>query len=45
MKASAFSQLAPDLDEAIDRAHAEGLAYMILDGILIPIDRCAEQDR
>jgi hypothetical protein len=34
---------APDLPEALDRAHAEGLAYVILDGTLIPIDRCAEQ--
>ncbi|WP_440074349.1 HARBI1 family protein [Streptosporangium sp. OZ121] len=34
---------APDLHEALDRAHTEGLAYVILDGTLIPIDRCAEQ--
>ncbi|WP_285780849.1 transposase family protein [Microtetraspora sp. NBRC 13810] len=34
---------APDLPEALDRAQAEGLAYVILDGTLIPIDRCAEQ--
>ncbi|MGW5154429.1 transposase family protein [Nonomuraea wenchangensis] len=34
---------APDLHEALDRAHAEGLAFVILDGTLIPIDRCAEQ--
>jgi hypothetical protein len=34
---------APDLHEALDRAEAEGLAYVILDGTLISIDRCAEQ--
>ncbi|WP_170223621.1 hypothetical protein [Nonomuraea turkmeniaca] len=34
---------APDLSEALDRAQAEGLPYVILDGALIPIDRCAEQ--
>ncbi|GAA4537145.1 IS5-like element IS470 family transposase [Nonomuraea ferruginea] len=34
---------APDLHEALDRAQAAGLAYVILDGTLIPIDRCAEQ--
>ncbi|MFC7590966.1 transposase family protein [Nonomuraea antimicrobica] len=34
---------APDLHETLDRAHAEGLAYVILDGTLVPIDRCAEQ--
>ncbi|TDC91033.1 IS5/IS1182 family transposase [Nonomuraea deserti] len=34
---------APDLHEALDRAQAEGLAYVILDGTLIGIDRCAEQ--
>lgn len=34
---------APDLHEALDRAQADGLAYVILDGTLIPTDRCAEQ--
>lgn len=34
---------APDLHDALNRAHADGLAYVILDGTLIPIDRCAEQ--
>lgn len=34
---------APDLHHALDRAHAERMAYVILDGTLIPIDRCAEQ--
>ncbi|MFB4282334.1 transposase family protein [Nonomuraea sp. MTCD27] len=34
---------APDLHEALDHAQAEGLAYyVILDGTLIPTDRCAE---
>ncbi|MEV4090578.1 transposase family protein [Nonomuraea fuscirosea] len=34
---------APDLHAALDRAQADGLAYVILDGTLIPTDRCAEQ--
>ncbi|MEV5501609.1 transposase family protein [Nonomuraea fuscirosea] len=34
---------APDLHDALNRAHADGLAYVILDGTLISIDRCAEQ--
>ncbi|MEV4115469.1 transposase family protein [Nonomuraea sp. NPDC049695] len=34
---------APDLHEALDRAQDDGLAHVILDGTLIPIDRCAEQ--
>lgn len=34
---------APNLHEALNRAQADGLAYVILDGTLIPIDRCAEQ--
>lgn len=34
---------APDLHEVLDRAQADGLAYVILDGTLISIDRCAEQ--
>ncbi|MDP9866028.1 MULTISPECIES: transposase family protein [Streptosporangium] len=34
---------APNLHEALDRAQAEQLAYVIMDGILIPTDRCAEQ--
>ncbi|MEV4362734.1 transposase family protein [Nonomuraea sp. NPDC049625] len=38
-----LSAQAPDLHEALDRAQAEGLAYVILDATLIPIDRCAEQ--
>ncbi|MEU7000686.1 IS5/IS1182 family transposase, partial [Nonomuraea sp. NPDC046570] len=34
---------APDLPEALDRAQADELPYVILDGTLVPIDRCAEQ--
>ncbi|MGW4412656.1 transposase family protein [Nonomuraea sp. NPDC004702] len=34
---------APDPSEALDRAHTEGLAFVILDGTLIPIDRRAER--
>ncbi|MEV0633367.1 transposase family protein [Nonomuraea wenchangensis] len=34
---------APDLHEALDRAQADELAYVILDGTLIATDRCAEQ--
>lgn len=34
---------APNLHEALDRAQAAGLAYVILDGTLIPTNRCAEQ--
>jgi len=31
---------APDLTEALDRVHAEGWAYVILDGTLVDTDRC-----
>jgi hypothetical protein len=34
---------APDLHEALERARADGLAYVIMDGTLLPADRCAEQ--
>jgi hypothetical protein len=34
---------APDLHEALARARADGLAYVILDGTLVSADRCAEQ--
>ncbi|WP_442945773.1 hypothetical protein [Nonomuraea sp. LPB2021202275-12-8] len=34
---------APNLHDALNRAQADGLAYVILDGTLIGIDRCAEQ--
>jgi hypothetical protein len=32
-----------DLHEALERAQAEGHAYLTLDGTLLPMDRCAEQ--
>ncbi|WP_127932553.1 HARBI1 family protein [Nonomuraea polychroma] len=38
-----FAVQAPDLPEALERAQAEGLSHVILDGTLIPIDRCVEQ--
>lgn len=34
---------APDLPEVLDRAEAQGMAFVILDGTLITIDRCGEQ--
>ncbi|MGH3381203.1 MAG: transposase family protein [Actinoallomurus sp.] len=34
---------APDLHEALDRARDDGHAYVIMDGTLLPADRCAEQ--
>jgi hypothetical protein len=34
---------APNLHETLDRAQVGGLAYVILDGTLIPIDRRAGQ--
>ena len=33
---------APALPEALDRARQDGLAYVILDGTIIPADRCRE---
>jgi DDE superfamily endonuclease len=33
---------APDLRQALERARGEGLAYVILDGKIIPADRCKE---
>ena len=33
---------APDLREALERAKGEGLAHVILDGKIIPCDRCKE---
>jgi DDE superfamily endonuclease len=33
---------APDLREALERAKGEGLAHVILDGKVIPCDRCKE---
>jgi hypothetical protein len=34
---------APDLHEALERAEAEGLPHVILDGKIIPADRCREK--
>lgn len=34
---------APDLHEALNRAHADGLAYLIMDGTLVSADRCLIQ--
>ncbi|ROO88261.1 DDE superfamily endonuclease [Actinocorallia herbida] len=34
---------APDLHDALDRARADGHAYLIMDGTLMSADRCAEQ--
>ena len=34
---------APDLRQALDRARAEGFPHVILDGTVIPADRCKEQ--
>ena len=33
---------APDLHQALERAHGEGLTHVILDGKIIPADRCKE---
>ncbi|WP_424923252.1 transposase family protein, partial [Actinomadura rubrisoli] len=34
---------APDLHDALERARADGHVYLIMDGTLLPADRCAEQ--
>ena len=34
---------APDLREALERAHDDGLSHVILDGKVIPADRCREK--
>jgi hypothetical protein len=34
---------APDLRQALERARDEGLAHVILDGKIIPADRCKEK--
>ncbi|HEX5119307.1 MAG TPA: transposase family protein [Pseudonocardiaceae bacterium] len=34
---------APDLHQALDRAKAEGMAYVILDGKVFSADRCSEK--
>ena len=33
---------APDLHQALERARDEGLPHVILDGTIIPADRCKE---
>ena len=37
-----LAEQAPDLREALERAKGEGLSYVILDGKIIPCDRCKE---
>jgi hypothetical protein len=37
-----LEEQAPDLREALERAQGEGLAHVILDGKIIPCDRCKE---
>lgn len=34
---------APDLHEALERARGDGHAFLIIDGTLLPTDRCAQQ--
>ena len=36
---------APDLRQALERARDEGLSHVILDGTVIPADRCREKTR
>nr|WP_243726836.1 transposase family protein [Actinocrispum wychmicini] len=43
MPCSTFADQAPDLHEALQRAQAEGLAYVILDGKIFSADRCGEK--
>lgn len=38
-----LAQEAPDLNEPPERAHGEGLPHVILDGKVIPADRCREK--
>ena len=38
-----LAQQAPDLREALERAAGEGLPHVILDGKIIPADRCREK--
>lgn len=40
-----LAEQAPDLSEALDRAREEGFAHVILDGKIIPCDRCKESAR
>ena len=37
-----LAEQAPDLREALERAKDQGLAHVILDGKIIPCDRCKE---
>ena len=37
-----LAEQAPDLREALERAKGEGLSCVILDGKIIPCDRCKE---
>ena len=37
-----LAEQAPDLHQALERAQSEGLAHVILDGKIIPCDRCKE---
>lgn len=34
---------APDLHQALEQAHERGLDHLVLDGIVIPSDRCSER--
>lgn len=38
-----LAEQAPDLHEALEKAKADGLAYVILDGKIFSADRCSEQ--
>jgi DDE superfamily endonuclease len=38
-----LAQEAPELSEALERAQEEGLPHVILDGTVIPADRCREK--
>ena len=38
-----LAEQAPDLHEALERAQDEGLPHVILDGTIIPADRCKEK--
>jgi DDE superfamily endonuclease len=37
-----LAEQAPDLREALERAHGQGFSHVILDGKIIPADRCKE---
>ena len=38
-----LAEQAPDLQQALERARDEGLPHVILDGTIIPADRCNEK--